>query len=74
MYALLDIALKQVMKFGTLHVTDQAGTVHHYGDGTGTPVGFSITMPAPPSSPQMPTSISANATWTGATDHQGLAL
>ncbi len=43
MYALLDIALKQVMKFGTLHVTDQAGTVHHYGDGTGTPVGFSIT-------------------------------
>ena len=46
MYGLLDIALKTVVKSGTLHVTDPEGTVHEYGDGTGTPAGFRVTTPA----------------------------
>ena len=46
MYGLLDIALKTVVKTGTLHVTDPEGAVHEYGDGTGTPAGFRVTTPA----------------------------
>ncbi len=43
MFALLDRALKFVVRTGELHVTDPRGGKHVYGDGSGTPVGFRIT-------------------------------
>ncbi len=43
MYAILDQALKTVVRTGTLNVTDPAGIIRQYGDGSGTPVGFRIT-------------------------------
>ena len=46
MYAILDSALKTVVRTGTLNVTDPAGGIHQYGDGTGTPVGFKVTTAA----------------------------
>ncbi len=46
MYAILDSALKTVVKTGTLNVTDPAGGLHQYGDGTGMPVGFRVTTAA----------------------------
>ena len=45
MYGLLDRALKTVMERGTLRVTDPAGELHVYGDGTGTPVNLNIRTP-----------------------------
>jgi cyclopropane-fatty-acyl-phospholipid synthase len=42
MYALLDRALKTVIRTGTLRVTDPNGQVREYGDGTGVPVGMRI--------------------------------
>ena len=46
MYAILDSALKTVVKTGTLNVTDPAGGLHQYGDGTGMPAGFKVTTAA----------------------------
>ncbi len=46
MYALLDRALRFVVRTGTLHVTDPLGLPHVYGDGIGIPVGFRITSDA----------------------------
>ena len=43
MYAILDRALKTVVRTGTLYVTDPAGVIRQYGDGSGTPVGFHVT-------------------------------
>ena len=45
MYGLLDRALRTLVTSGTLHVTDPAGTVHKYGDGTGLPVSLHIKTP-----------------------------
>ena len=46
MYAILDRALKTVVRTGTLHVTDPAGNIRQYGDGSGSSVGFRITNAA----------------------------
>jgi cyclopropane-fatty-acyl-phospholipid synthase len=43
MYALLDHALKYVVKTGQLAVTAPDGSVHHYGDGNGKPIAFQVT-------------------------------
>jgi cyclopropane-fatty-acyl-phospholipid synthase len=43
MYSFLDRAFKYVVTRGTLQVTAPDGQLHHYGDGTGKPVGFRIT-------------------------------
>ena len=46
MYAILDRALKTVVRTGTLHVTDPAGNIRLYGDGSGSSVGFRVTNAA----------------------------
>lgn len=46
MFALLDRALQQTIRNGTLQVTDPAGKVHVYGDGSGPHVAFAITTRA----------------------------
>ena len=46
MYAILDRALKTVVRTGTLHVTDPAGNIRQYGDGSGSSVGFRVTNAA----------------------------
>ena len=43
MYALLDRALKHVIKSGTLVITDARGMVHRYGDGSGDAVRVRLT-------------------------------
>jgi cyclopropane-fatty-acyl-phospholipid synthase len=42
MYALLDRALKYVVRTGQLAVTSPRGQVHHYGDGSGKPVAIHV--------------------------------
>ena len=37
MFSLLDRALKHVVRTGALQVTAPNGSLHKYGDGTGTP-------------------------------------
>ena len=45
MYGLLDRALRTLVTKGTLRVTDPAGIVHEYGEGTGVPVSLHIKTP-----------------------------
>ncbi|TYC49765.1 class I SAM-dependent methyltransferase [Rhodobacterales bacterium] len=47
MYQTFHLAASSIVKQGDLHVTDPSGRVHHYGDGTGTPVKMRLSPGAP---------------------------